>query len=171
MVKYIKMDTMNVEFIVGAAGCVLALFALIVASMAKGASYGGKKVEVEIRKDMEAQLEDKTGEMRDEYKRQLNSFQEEIKRQKEKVDKYAQEFNEMRGEVSKLVARIADALRQANKHTNAQNAVTTERLDQTLGELRSQLRLVEDALAKLDEDLKPRAIQVINEQLRRRGYE
>ena len=69
------------------------------------------------------------------------------------------------------MARIADALVKANKHTNTQSARTTEHVDQVLGELRAQLRLVEIALAKLDEDIKPRAIQVINEQLRRRGYE
>ena len=170
MAKYAKLDTMNVELIVGAAGCVLALFALIVASMAKGASSGVQKVANKARDEVE-QIKSNTDEKLDEYERKRTSFQEEIQRQQEKVDKYAQEFNELRGEIQKLVARIADALAKANKHTNTQNARTTEHVDQVLGELRAQLRLVETALAKLDEDIKPRAIQVINEQLRRRGYE
>ena len=170
MAKYAKLDTMNVELIVGGVGCALALLALIVASMAKGGSSDATKMAGKIRADVD-QMKSETDKKLDEYERKRTSFQQEVDRKQEKVDKYAQEFNELRGEIQKLVAKIADARDRANKHTNTQNARTTERLDQGLGELSAQLRLIETALAKLDEDIKPRAIQVIKEQLRRRGYE
>ena len=86
MAKYAKLDTMNVELIVGAAGCVLALFALIVASMAKGASSGVQKVANKARDEVE-QIKSNTDEKLDEYERKRTSFQEEIQRQQEKVDK------------------------------------------------------------------------------------
>ena len=170
MAKYAKLDTMNVELIVGGVGCALALLALIVASMAKGGSSDAQKVAAKVLADVKEIKSDTTKKL-DEFKRQRTSFQEEIGRKQEKVDEYAKEFNELRGEIQKLVAKIADARDRANKHTNTQNARTTERLDQGLGELSAQLRLVENALAKLDEDIKPRAMQVIREQLRRRGLE